>query len=173
MRQVYDAGPEAVIALVTRLLAQHLRELTFLAEEGGLLWAQAMKRLLQNIKAAVGQAEEQGHAGLAPPVRCGFEERYAALLQQGQRERPPAPRTGKRGRAKQSAGRNLIERLSAHRTAVLAGAFSSFLATKVAVTSSQSHPTKASAFADSEVCIKLRRQVLCFCCRDFSRQEEN
>lgn len=100
--------------------AHHLRELTFLAEEGGFLWAQAMKRLLQDIKATTGRAKEQGHAGLAPPVRCGFEQHYAALLQQGQTAHPPAPRTGKRGRAKQSAGRNLVERLSTHRAAVLA-----------------------------------------------------
>jgi transposase len=100
--------------------AHHLRELTFLAEEGGLLWAQAMKRLLLDIKTAVDRAKEQGHAGLAPPVLSAFEERYAEIVQQGQAAHPPAPATGKRGRAKQSAGRNLVERLRMSRTAVLA-----------------------------------------------------
>lgn len=125
-RAVHDGWPSYLTYGCPHALcnAHHLRELTFLAEEGGFLWAQAMKRLLQDTKAAVDQAKdqakEQGHAGLSPPVRCGFEERYAALLQQGQTAHPPAPRTGKRGRAKQSAGRNLVERLSTHRTAVLA-----------------------------------------------------
>lgn len=100
--------------------AHHLRELTFLAEEGGLLWAQAMKRLLLDIKAAVDQAKDQGHAGLAPPVLSPFEERYTQVLQQGQAAHPPASRTGKRGRTKQSAGYNLVERLRVYRAAVLA-----------------------------------------------------
>jgi transposase len=100
--------------------AHHLRELTFLAEEGGLLWAQAMKRLLLDIKAAVDQAKEQGHAGLAPPVRCAFEQRYTDLIAQGQAAHPPLPPTGRRGRTKQSAGHNLAERLRTHRSAVLA-----------------------------------------------------
>lgn len=126
-RAVHDGWPSYLTYGCAHALcnAHHLRELTFLAEESGLLWAQAMKRLLLCIKAAVDQAKEQGHAGLSPPVRCGFEERYAALLQQGQTAHPPAPRTGnngvrKQGRAKQSAGRNLVERLRTHRTAVLA-----------------------------------------------------
>jgi transposase len=104
--------------------AHHLRELTFLAEEGGLLWAQAMKRLLLAIKAAVDcakeQEKEQGHAGLSPPMLSAFEGRYTQILQQGQAAHPPASRTGKRGRAKQSAGYNLVERLRVYRTAVLA-----------------------------------------------------
>jgi transposase len=103
--------------------AHHLRELTFLAEEGGLLWAQGMKRLLQEIKVAIDQAKEQGHAGLSPPVLAAFESRYTHLLQQGQAAHPPAPPTGKpgkRGRVKQSAGYNLVERLRTHRAAVLA-----------------------------------------------------
>lgn len=100
--------------------AHHLRELTFLAEQGGLLWAQAMKRLLLGIKVAVDQAKEQGHVGLAPPLLLAFEERYTQILQQGQAAHPPAPRTGKRGRVKQSAGYNLVERLRISRAAVLA-----------------------------------------------------
>lgn len=79
-----------------------------------------MKRLLLDIKAAVDQAKEQGHAGLAPPVRCAFEQRYTDLIAQGQAAHPPLPPTGRRGRTKQSAGHNLAERLRTHRSAVLA-----------------------------------------------------
>ena len=104
--------------------AHHLRELTFLAEEGGLLWAQGMKRLLLDIKEAVDQAKDQAkdqaRTGLVPPLRCLFEKRYTDLLHQGQLAHPLAPATGKRGRAKQSKGRNLLERLRLHRTATLA-----------------------------------------------------
>jgi transposase len=100
--------------------AHHLRELTFQAEEGGLLWAQAMKRLLLDIKAEVDRAKEQGHAGLAPPILSKFEERYDQIVQQGQAAHPPAPATGKRGRTKQSKGYNLVERLRLYRASVLA-----------------------------------------------------
>jgi len=100
--------------------AHHLRELTFLAEEGGLIWAQAMKRLLQEMKAATDRATEQGHAGLSPPALADFEGRYSQLLAQGRAAHPPGLPTGRRGRVRQSAGYNLVERLSAHRAAVLA-----------------------------------------------------
>jgi transposase len=100
--------------------AHHLRELTFLAEEGGLLWAQAMKRLLLDIKATVDAAQSIGHMGLAPPVLSTFEKRYTQVLQQGQAAHPPASPIRRRGRPKQSAGHNLVERLRTHRAAVLA-----------------------------------------------------
>ncbi len=89
--------------------AHHLRELTFLAEEGGFLWAQAMKRLLLDIKAAghqsgwtskrldikaaghqakvdqakVDQAKAVGHRGLAPSLLSAFERRYKSLPHSG------------------------------------------------------------------------------------------
>ena len=107
--------------------AHHLRELTFLAEEEGLLWAQGMKRLLLDIKEAVDQAKNQAEnqaknadwTGLAPPLISAFEAHYADLLRQGQFAHPLAPATGKQGRAKQSKGHNLLERLRLHRTATL------------------------------------------------------
>ncbi|MBA2678779.1 MAG: IS66 family transposase [Ktedonobacteraceae bacterium] len=100
--------------------AHHLRELTFLAEEGGFLWAQVMKRLLQEMKAAVDQAKEQGKTDLSPPVKCNFEERYQKLLAQGHAAHPPSLPSGKRGRPPQSAGHNLVERLDTFRVSVLA-----------------------------------------------------
>lgn len=100
--------------------AHHLRELTFLAEQGGFLWAQAMKRLLQDMKAAVDQAKERGQADISPPVRFAFEKQYTKLLAQGRSAHPPSPTTGKRGRVKQSVGYNLVARLGTFRSAVLA-----------------------------------------------------
>lgn len=121
-RAVHDGWPSYLTYGCSHALcnAHHLRELTFLAEEGGLLWAQAMRRLLLDIKAAVDQAKGQGHAGLDPPTRCAFEERYTGLIAQGQAAHPPAPPTNRRGRTKQSAGHNLVERLRTYRGAVLA-----------------------------------------------------
>lgn len=107
--------------------AHHLRELTFLAEQGGFVWAQAMKRLLQEMKHTVdlaksnqAQDQKQGHAGLSPPVCAAFEERYTRLLEKAYAAHPPAPSAGKRGRTKQSLGYNLAERLRLSRAAVLA-----------------------------------------------------
>jgi len=100
--------------------AHHLRELTFLAEQGGFVWAQAMKCLLQEMKLAVDQAKEQGRIHLPPPVCSDLEERYTLLLEHARAAHPPAPSAGKRGRPKQSAGYNLRERLRLSRSAVLA-----------------------------------------------------
>jgi len=121
-RAIHDGWPAYLTYNCSHALcnAHHLRELTFLAEEGGFLWAQAMKRLLQEIKAAVDQAKEQGRDGLSPPVSAAFEARYTSLLAQAQTAHPPAPSLGKRGRVKQSPGYNLAERLRLSRPAVLA-----------------------------------------------------
>lgn len=121
-RAIHDGWPTYLTYGCSHALcnAHHLRELTFLAEEGGFLWAQAMKRLLQEIKVAVDQAKEQGQTGISPPVQLAFEEQYTHLLTQGKSAHPPSPATGKRGLVKQSVGYNLVKRLSTHRSAVLA-----------------------------------------------------
>ena len=50
-----------------------------------------------------------------------WKARYGALLAQGYQANPPdpPPKTGKKGRRKQSAARNLLDRLSNHQEAVL------------------------------------------------------
>jgi transposase len=100
--------------------AHHLRELTFLAEEGGFLWAQAMKRLLQEMKAGVDQAKAQGQCQVASAAGADFERRYHKLLAQGHAVHSSSPPSGRRGRPQQSAGYNLVERLDTFRSAVLA-----------------------------------------------------
>jgi transposase len=99
----------------------HLRELTFLDEEQHQDWAGRMKTLLLDIKAAVEQARAEGRTSLHPLEVADWKAQYAALLEEGYRANPPDPpaEAGKRGRRKQSAARNLLDRLSQHQEAVL------------------------------------------------------
>ncbi len=102
--------------------AHHLRELIFLEEQGDQPWATAMKRLLLDIKAQVDQVKAQGQTGLAMPLQQCFTAQYHQILQQGLAANPPPaqPLLDKRGRRKQSKAKNLLDRLSAHASAVLA-----------------------------------------------------
>ncbi len=99
----------------------HLRELTYLYEEQGQDWAGRMKTLLLDIKAAVAQARAAGRTSLHPLEVADWKAHYAALLEEGYWANPPdpPPEAGKRGRRKQSAARNLLDRLSTHQEAVL------------------------------------------------------
>ncbi|HEY6406125.1 MAG TPA: IS66 family transposase [Ktedonobacteraceae bacterium] len=99
----------------------HLRELTFLYEEQHQDWAGQMKTLLLDIKTAVEQARAEGRTSLHPLEVANWKAQYAALLAEGYRANPPdpPPEAGKRGRRKQSAARNLLDRLSTHQEAVL------------------------------------------------------
>src|SRR6266566_4947735 len=99
----------------------HLRDLTFLHEEQHQDWAAQMKTLLLAIKAAVDQARTIGLTSLHPLEVADWKAQYVALLQEGYRANPPdpPPEAGKRGRRKQSAARNLLDRLSTHQEAVL------------------------------------------------------
>ena len=99
----------------------HLRDLTFLDEERQQVWAGEMKELLLDIKAAVAQARAEGRSSLHPLEVADWKTRYGALLAEGYQANPPdpPPKTGKKGRRKQSAARNLLDRLSKHQEAVL------------------------------------------------------
>ncbi len=99
----------------------HLRELTYLYEEQHQDWAGQMKTLLLDIKTAVEQARAEGRTSLHPLEVADWKAQYAALLEEGYRANPPdpPPEAGKRGRRKQSAARNLLDRLSTHQQAVL------------------------------------------------------
>ncbi len=100
----------------------HLRELTFLDEERQQAWASEMKELLLDSKAAVDQARAEGRSRLHPLEGADWKARYGALLAEGYQANPPdpPPETSRRGRRKQSAARNLLDRLSKHQGAVLA-----------------------------------------------------
>ncbi len=98
-----------------------LRELVFLAEEQGAVWAADLKELLLDMKQATDQAREQGKPWLDPLEVIDWEARFLELLAEGDRLHPPAVAPpGQRGRCKQSAARNLLDRLRKHQQAVLA-----------------------------------------------------
>ena len=99
----------------------HLRELTFLHEEQQQAWAGQMKELLTESKAAVEQARVLGRQSLHPLEVTDWKACYAAILAEGYQANPPdpPPQVGKKGRRKQSAARNLLDRLSKHQDAVL------------------------------------------------------
>src|SRR4051794_21141449 len=99
--------------------AHHLRELTFVEEEHEQGWAGEMKALLSEIEEAVRKEAASGGTRLAPETTGDFERRYQRVLKAGLAANPSPERTGKKGRPKQSKGKNLVDRLDKHREAVL------------------------------------------------------
>jgi len=101
--------------------AHHLRELQFVIDQYEQSWAQAMIRLLLDIKAEVDASPADWMA--LPPARIAHYERlYDDLLEQGfaanpSPERPPPK---KRGRKKQSPPKNLLDRLHQYKAETLA-----------------------------------------------------
>jgi transposase len=89
----------------------HVRELTFLAEEQGQIWAQRLKTLLLDIKGRVDDAKVRGLSALATDEIADFEKRYDLLIQDGLHTNPEATRSRKRGKTGQAKGRNLAKRL--------------------------------------------------------------
>ncbi|HEU5373876.1 MAG TPA: transposase, partial [Ktedonobacteraceae bacterium] len=79
------------------------------------------KALLLDRKAATEQARDQGHLFLHPLEVADWEARFQALLAEGDQAHPRAQAPpGHRGRVKQSAARNLLDRLHTHQQAVQA-----------------------------------------------------
>ncbi len=104
----------------------HLRELTFVEEELKQPWARQMKDLLLAMKAEVERAKAAFQHELEVEVLVPLLCRYDELLTVGYLANPPpgAPKKseqGKRtpGRPKQSPARNLLDRLSQGKWAVL------------------------------------------------------
>ncbi len=98
-----------------------LRDLTFVADEHQQEWAAELKVLLLDMKAAADEAREQGKTALHPVEVVDWEARFLALLAFGEAAHPVAQAPpGKRGRPKQSAARNLLDRLRTQQQAVLA-----------------------------------------------------
>ncbi len=97
-----------------------LRDLVFLAEEQAAEWAADLKELLLDMKQATQEAREQGKRWLDPLEVVDWEAQFLRLLDDGDRAFPRATAPpGKRGRCKQSAARNLLDRLRKQQKAVL------------------------------------------------------
>jgi transposase len=100
--------------------AHLLRELTFLEEQHQQGWARAMKQLLLDIKAAVGQHTVTGATALPDERQRSFERHYQRLLDVGFAQHPaPATRAGKR-RVAESPPRQMLKRLRQYGQHVLA-----------------------------------------------------
>ena len=69
----------------------------------------------QEVEAAI----EVGQSCLEPETLEGYRRRYQELIEEGIKANPPPERTGKRGRPKQSKGKNLLDRLDKRRDEVL------------------------------------------------------
>jgi transposase len=102
-------------------LVHVVRELTFLAEEQSLEWAAELKTLLLEMKEATDEAREQGRAMLHPLEVEDWQAQFVALVAHADATTPTAHAPpGTKGRAKQSAARNLLDRLIGDQEAVLA-----------------------------------------------------
>ncbi|HEU5384018.1 MAG TPA: IS66 family transposase [Ktedonobacteraceae bacterium] len=98
-----------------------LRELTALAEEQGWWWAAKLKALLLDMREATEQARDEGQPWLHPLEVADWQTRYLRLLDEAEPAHPRATAPpGHRGRVKQSAARNLLDRLRKDQQAVWA-----------------------------------------------------
>ncbi len=93
--------------------AHSLRELTFLEEVQERVWAGEMKTLLVYIKSRVDKAVAAGTTELREKEQAKFVKKFEEILQRGfaREAQEPALPTGRRGRHKQSKGKNLLDRL--------------------------------------------------------------
>ena len=95
-----------------------LRELTFIVDANGYVWASNMKRLLQETCQKVGKSKRKK---LTKREYANLQKRYRNILTRGGKELPPVPErvSGQRGRIAKSDAHNLWERLQEHEAAVL------------------------------------------------------
>lgn len=100
-----------------------LRELLFLAQEQGLIWAHSLFNLLLAMREETTKTRATGQKALSPAVIAHWTTLYEHLLTQAEILHPRAlapPGPKKRGKVKQSAARNLLDRLQIYQDAVLA-----------------------------------------------------
>lgn len=100
-----------------------LRELTFVHEQHGEKWADRMIELLIEIKKKIEETKPYRNK-LRRKIIAVFEARYNKIIQAGLRVHgPPVPLENshkRRGRKKQSIGKNLLDRFKKHRQEILA-----------------------------------------------------
>ncbi len=100
-----------------------LRDLIFVEETTQQPWAKQMQAVLLDLKALTDEARAAGQTRLPSEVIAQATTRYRQVRQDGERANPPPEAEAgqpKRGRRKQSAARNLLDRLTKHEDAVLA-----------------------------------------------------
>lgn len=120
-RRVHDSwAPYLSLPGLYALCNAHLlRELIGRSEDTQQPWLQALIRLMLNMQTAVTSAKAAGQTELRPRQCAGYEAAYTRILNEGLRANPPPPPTGKSGHRKQTPTRNLLDRLVAHRPAIL------------------------------------------------------
>jgi transposase len=100
-------------------LVHLLRELVFQAEQQGASWASELIDLLLSMKQATQEAREQGKHWLDPLEVLDWERAFLRVLDEADQVTPRATAPpGTKGRVKQSAARNLLDRLRKHQKAV-------------------------------------------------------
>jgi transposase len=100
-----------------------LRDLIFVEETTQQPWAKEMQTVLLDLKALTDEARVSGMARLPSSVIEQGRKRYRDILQCAEQANPPPALDTdqpKRGRRKQSAARNLLDRFTKHEDAVLA-----------------------------------------------------
>jgi transposase len=103
--------------------AHHLRELQYILEHNHQWWAFHLSVLLVSIHSQVKALTAQGETALPHDDLATLSARYDTILEQGLKQNPMPPpeptKPKKKGRPKRSTARNLLERLQAHKAAVL------------------------------------------------------
>jgi len=101
--------------------AHHLRELTFLWEEGQQRWAQLLARELRRWKRLVDRAKDKGRDHLSAATVRSIEWWYHHFVHMGMRANPPPAisQTPHRGRKKRGKAGSLVDRLWENRAHVL------------------------------------------------------
>ncbi len=98
-----------------------LRELIFVAEPYHQPWATEMHALLLHIKHMMETTKAQEQTALSKSQEQAFQSEYDPLVRQELEINPTPPRVeGRRGQIKQSAPKNLLDRLQDHPEKVLA-----------------------------------------------------
>lgn len=106
--------------------AHILRELNYVIETSKPSWAQEMKTLLLEIKAAVGKAREDGKKRLAWKPEKEYRDRYDRIMAEAGKLYPPLKRKKYRAQTRRprespivAAGRKMVNRLAAKREQIL------------------------------------------------------
>ena len=99
--------------------AHHLRELAGMAEATGQGWPTELADLLVEMHVAVQTSKAEGNTALPTQKLAAYRRRYQKLVDDGQRQNPPPPRTGKRGRPALGPVGALLRRLDVYADDVL------------------------------------------------------